>query len=301
MFGHDISGYGTGFDEKSYSSADLVVLYKRDIDQVKNPIFYQINTSHIHTPTNNTGIISSELEIKANILNQEVKINNLRLRMFWVRHNQKWLIEHMHISLPTDAHEGDEAYPIKELEEQNKVLQRLVDERTRELNNAIVEISKLAITDKLTKLFNRLKIEESLENELHRSRRYHNIFSIIFIDIDYFKSVNDVFGHLAGDRVLVEISRIISERIRKTDICGRWGGEEFIIICPETTLSEAADLAETIRQKIEVHNFDNIGFKTASFGVTEYKENDTIDIIVNRADEALYRAKFKGRNQVFSI
>ncbi len=300
MFNPDVTGYGTGFDEKGYSLKEAVDLYRRDIAQAANPVFYEIKKLHINAPSENTGVLSCELNFKTRIMDQELKLNNLRLSIFWVKSNQKWLIYHTHTSFPTDAHEENESYPIKELEERNKVLQRLVDEKTKELQNAITEITKLAATDKLTGLFNRLKLEESMESELLRSNRYNNDFSIVLMDIDYFKKVNDTFGHLVGDKVLVEFSDIISRRTRKTDVCGRWGGEEFMIICPETALREAAKLAETIRHAVELHEFEVVGQKTASFGVSSHRKNDTLDDIINRADEALYYAKNKGRNQVIS-
>jgi len=298
LFSQNIAGFGTGLDERSHNIEDFIELYQRDLKQAPNPIHYQILSQNIHVPVNAIGIASCELNIQTHILDQEVKFNNLRLTIVFRNSQNQWLIEHMHISFPTEAHEDDESYPIKELEERNKVLKKLVDKRTKELNEAIREISVLATTDKLTGLFNRLKIEEYLENELQRTKRYNHQFSVILIDIDYFKNINDTYGHLVGDQVLVDFGEILKKRIRQTDIVGRWGGEEFLVVCPETSLNESTNLAESIRQAIENSKFNTIDKLTASFGIANYLENDTIDSIVKRADDALYQAKKNGRNRV---
>ena len=131
-----------------------------------------------------------------------------------------------------------------------------------------------------------------------RSQRFGQPFSLILLDIDYFKSVNDTFGHQAGDQVLVAVSSILSKNTRKTDIVGRWGGEEFIVICPHTDEAGVFKLADNLRQKFEAHHFPVVEHKTASFGVTTYQQGDQPGEIVRRADEALYLAKNKGRNRV---
>lgn len=301
LFLPTMTGYGTGFDEKSYTYQEMVELYARDISQVPDPIQYMIKNLHIDIPSHHVGIVLCELDICMYILEQEVKLNHLRLSMFWVKKREAWYVAHMHISLPTEAHEVNESYPIKELEERNKVLERMVEKKTLKLSKALETISQLATIDKLTKIFNRFKMEELLSHELERSRRYHNDFSVIYMDIDYFKHVNDTFGHVIGDKVLCEFTHIISKRIRHSDAFGRWGGEEFIIVCPQTPLQEAIKLAETLRYEVEQHSFKIVGHKTASYGVVSYCEHDTIDSLLRRADRAMYEAKNNGRNQVFFI
>lgn len=193
----------------------------------------------------------------------------------------------------------DKPNPIEELEERNQVLKRQLEEKTASLAAAQAKIDRLDSSDKLTGLYNRLKIDEFLEAEVQRSKRYSNALSVILIDMDHFKAVNDLFGHLVGDQVLVEIAQLISRRLRLTDIVGRWTGEEFIIICPETDLENALYLAEDLRFLIEGHRFRVIGSLTASLGVSTYQTGDKVELLVNRADRALYAAKSKGRNQVF--
>ncbi|OHE10979.1 MAG: hypothetical protein A2513_01425 [Sulfurimonas sp. RIFOXYD12_FULL_33_39] len=158
---------------------------------------------------------------------------------------------------------------------------------------------KLSITDPLTKIYNRIHLEESFKEELNRAKRYKTNFSVILLDIDHFKEVNDTYGHDIGDEVLIDIAKILKQNIRATDILGRWGGEEFLIILPQTDILETGLLAEKLRMAIENNTFDKIGKKTCSFGVSEFKESDeSSKNIVKRADNALYKAKDLGRNRV---
>lgn len=160
------------------------------------------------------------------------------------------------------------------------------------------EISRIAAEDSLTGLYNRRKINELIQHEIERSERYQKGFSVIIMDIDYFKRVNDRHGHLAGDELLKMLSQILLKTIRHTDEVGRWGGEEFVVLCPETNDEGASSLADKIRQKIEHSTFNDYGKQTASFGIACYQEGDTIDNIISHADEALYMAKNAGRNRV---
>lgn len=157
---------------------------------------------------------------------------------------------------------------------------------------------ELSVTDQLTQLYNRSYLDKTLHREVTRFQRYGTPLSIIMIDLDYFKEVNDVYGHLSGDAVLVEIARILKTNIRVTDILGRWGGEEFMIICVQNSGDEAVRLAEKLRLTIALHPFSDVGTKTASFGVTSIEENDNELSLVQRVDTALYRAKKLGRNRV---
>ena len=164
------------------------------------------------------------------------------------------------------------------------------------------ELQRLATTDTLTGILNRRQFFILAEQEVERSRRYDRTLALLLYDIDHFKQVNDTFGHQAGDIVLQELAKLVHEQLRRNDIEGRVGGEEFAVLLPETTISEAVVLAERIRGIIESFAI-NIGETslhiTASFGVTAVKENDVaLDSIYKRADSALYEAKNAGRNRV---
>lgn len=160
------------------------------------------------------------------------------------------------------------------------------------------ELRRLAATDKLTGAYNRTKCHEILEREIERVKRHNQPLSIIIFDIDRFKKVNDRYGHSAGDYVLKTVADIVRESIRKIDYFVRWGGEEFMIISSETNLKEGSALAERIREIIESSTFKDVGKVTVSFGVTEFRANDTEDSLIKRADDAMYEAKKKGRNRV---
>ncbi|MDP3464766.1 MAG: PAS domain S-box protein [Sulfuricurvum sp.] len=159
-------------------------------------------------------------------------------------------------------------------------------------------IEELSITDRLTGLYNRLKLDEVFMYELVQSKRFHAPLSIILLDIDHFKHVNDTYGHQVGDQVLQHIANILRSIGRKADTIGRWGGEEFLIVLPQTDRDGAIKMGEKIRLGVEDYSFPVIGKKTASFGIAEFQEEDNQSTLVERADRALYRAKNEGRNRV---
>jgi diguanylate cyclase (GGDEF)-like protein len=156
----------------------------------------------------------------------------------------------------------------------------------------------LSITDKLTGIFNRLKLDEVLNDEFNRSSRFKSNFGVIIVDIDYFKKINDTYGHLIGDEVLIEFAKILEKNIRRIDVLGRWGGEEFMIICPETNLKGTKKLAETLHEIVSKSEFPIVDNITASFGVSVYDGDENINEVIARADKALYKAKVNGRNRV---
>jgi diguanylate cyclase (GGDEF)-like protein/PAS domain S-box-containing protein len=160
------------------------------------------------------------------------------------------------------------------------------------------KLGRLATTDALTGLCNRHRFNELLEQEVARARRYHAPLSLIMFDLDYFKNINDTYGHAVGDQVLQAVAEIIRKNIRATDWVGRWGGEEFMVLCPEATEKDAVFTAEKLRGLVENHTFETVKTITVSCGVTRFKAHDSVDTFVSRADDGLYRAKEKGRNIV---
>lgn len=159
-------------------------------------------------------------------------------------------------------------------------------------------IEKLSKKDKLTNVYNRAKLDILLEKELQTYQRYKTNSSIIMIDIDHFKSINDSFGHLIGDKVLILIASVLRSKTRITDFVGRWGGEEFLIICPNSGIDETKKVALKLKEEIENFNFNIDNTITASFGISSYKKDDNVDSLLQRADQALYNAKENGRNTV---
>ncbi len=157
---------------------------------------------------------------------------------------------------------------------------------------------RMAVTDKLTGLYNRYKFYQVANQEIERSKRHNRPLSLILFDIDWFKKINDTYGHDAGDRVLRSIAKLLHNNLRKYDLIFRWGGEEFIVLAPETDATNAKKLAEKIRTLISSYDFKEPKEVTVSLGVAELGENDTdIDSLVKRADNALYISKKDGRNR----
>lgn len=159
-------------------------------------------------------------------------------------------------------------------------------------------LEKLATTDKLTGIYNRHKFDEMFKTEIERASRYKTPLTLIMFDIDHFKDVNDNHGHGVGDEVLQGVVNIVKKNIRDTDIFARWGGEEFVILSPQTQSDNATALTEKLRRTIQSYSFVKELTLTCSFGIAFYEDKDSTDTLIKRADAALYRAKNQGRNRV---
>jgi diguanylate cyclase (GGDEF)-like protein len=176
-----------------------------------------------------------------------------------------------------------------------------------ELQNANKKLQELAFRDALTGLYNHRYFQEGMDKELERAKRYEREFSLIIFDIDYFKKINDTYGHPVGDRVLIAVSRAVEQAVRMSDIVARYGGEEFAVILPETGFMAAKEVADRIRSDIErmIIVVDGITIKlTVSVGYTSYRHVTNIrdkGAIISLADKALYTAKQSGRNTVFAM
>jgi len=168
-----------------------------------------------------------------------------------------------------------------------------------ELKKKEEELYEKAITDPLTNLYNRVFLNEFLEKKILESRRYKFPLSIAMIDVDFFKKINDTYGHLTGDCVLRELALLLKKNFRGSDVVARYGGEEFIVIMPFTTLEDACDKMEYFRKIVEAHRFCMENLKvTISIGVTEFNKKDNVWDLIKKADDNLYEAKHLGRNRV---
>lgn len=171
------------------------------------------------------------------------------------------------------------------------LLKRQVQSKTRELQ-ALSEI------DSLTKVFNRKKFEHCFECEMKRYRHHKITFSLILMDVDNFKGINDTYGHMVGDEILVKLVDLLKQSLRQSDLLARWGGDEFTILCIDTDGDAAVALAKTLQGKISAHSFEFVERCTMSMGVTQVQEQDQVDSIFARADKALYKSKEEGKNTV---
>ena len=179
---------------------------------------------------------------------------------------------------------------MRDLQDANATLQARVDERTRDL-------ARLARTDQLTGLGNRRDLDEALDREAARAGEGRPL-SVILGDIDHFKSINDRHGHAVGDAVLVAFADALRRSLREGDGLGRWGGEEFMVLCPNTGVAAARGVAEALRQRMEELDLPAVGTRTCSFGVAELDPGESVDRMLVRADAALYASKRNGRNRV---
>ena len=161
-----------------------------------------------------------------------------------------------------------------------------------------VELERRATRDFLTGVYNRHKFAERLQVEWERADRYDRPLSLVLLDIDHFKHINDAYGHEVGDRALCAVANLLQSRVRTSDVLGRWGGEEFVLLIPETAITEAQALAEKLRDGLAGHCFDGVGRVTASFGVAQRRHGEVMEDLLRRADDALYEAKSGGRNRV---
>lgn len=229
---------------------------------------------------------NDEPELNA-VLNELVK--NLSDSELQVIYN-KWIVV-------TDDHEFDYSYAWKLFAIIVLILSGYIFHyiKLKKLNNSLLTLS---ITDKLTGLYNRVKTDEVLAEKKAEVDRYNTELSVILLDIDFFKQTNDSYGHLTGDKVLIEFAQIIQQNIRVTDYVGRWGGEEFLIICPNTGINDTMLLANKLLDKIRNHTFSDVINITASAGVSLFTEDKTVDAAIHNADQALYQSKENGRDQV---
>ena len=166
-----------------------------------------------------------------------------------------------------------------------------------DMNTVLVELS---VTDKLTGLKNRRFFQEKLEEHIALYRETGIIFSLLILDIDYFKKVNDTYGHQVGDEVLAQLAHILQTQTREVDIAARYGGEEFVVILPNTEIAESKVIAERLRQIVELAQW-TIGSITVSIGIATFTEQDSDTTILKGADQALYVSKENGRNRVTHI
>jgi diguanylate cyclase (GGDEF)-like protein len=155
-----------------------------------------------------------------------------------------------------------------------------------------------ATVDGLTGLWNRSRIDQLFAEEIARAQRYGTPFSVILLDIDHFKHVNDHHGHAVGDSVLRQFARLLRDNVRSVDKVGRLGGEEFLVILPEIDATQAQAAARTLQERIRQFDFDTVLRKTASFGITQFRGDESPQHMLDRADRALYRAKAGGRDRI---
>ena len=188
----------------------------------------------------------------------------------------------------------------EELRKLNEGLEEKVQERTKELETMADELKILATTDSLTKVNNRYAIMNILATEINRSRRYNEPLSVLMFDADHFKEINDNYGHDVGDVVLFDLAKTVQKSLREIDIIGRYGGEEFLVLMPNTAIDDAQIRGERVRSAVEKHCFETVGTVAISLGLVQCNSDEDVDGLFRRLDQLMYRAKDAGRNQLYT-
>lgn len=202
----------------------------------------------------------------------------------------------------SDLRKGNFSKPIRwDGDDEINTLGKSFEKARANIEELVSELQHVSITDRLTGLYNRHHLDQVLHEEKARAIRYKSSFGAIILDVDHFKSVNDTHGHGIGDTVLIQFAALLLENCRANDTVGRWGGEEFLIICPEATADSLERICEKLRKIIETCPIEPIGSITASFGASMYNKGDDIKSLIGRADRALYDAKKAGRNRTIII
>ena len=317
---------------------ETILLILRDITNFENKIFTEkTKREELEKELNllQSVIDQQETIIIVSDLDEIIEVNKSFLKFFNIPDVERFIQKYKKIEDTFIAHKdfyslGDSKNWIEDIQKlpQYKKVVSIVDPKTIEPKAFTIQINPLdekskyyvitltditniklesqkhyynATHDNLTRLHNRAYFLDNLNMILNEAERYKTDNSIILFDIDYFKSFNDTYGHLKGDEVLKSVAKVTSTNIRKTDVIARWGGEEFIIILPNTQIATAELVAENLRKQIETINIKGIDKNiTSSFGVSEYLDGDDHDSLIKRADDALYEAKNSGRNRVKS-
>lgn len=324
--GHAVGGLMVNGFDQGRVAGELAqrVLSGEPVDSI--PVVMESPNRYIfdYTQMARFGITYSDLPTGSTIMNAPASFYQVNKRMVWVLLSGLIVMTGTVIVLLINIRKRRRAelFLLEEIEVRKQVqadlqktrdeLEMRVQERTVDLTmvnqHLLAEIAErkrveeqlreLSERDAMTKLFNRRKLLELLKSELRKAERYKRPLSLILFDLDRFKNVNDTYGHDVGDLVLQMTTGIILTTVRNTDICARYGGEEFLVVAPETNMEGALALAEKIRHSIEQYVYPVVGTVTISAGVAEFWSEDSEDMLIKRADEALYAAKSKGRNRV---
>ncbi len=296
-------GLGSGRGECALTPEELRSVIRRDLEGYPEPVNYSLQECELYQ-------VSDDVVVSQVLMEFQLSSPTHRMVLREGRHTLVWRfppdaparICHVHVSFPTDLHGDEEPYPLKELEEISRMVDDMITDRTRDLIDSYKKLEQMVVRDRLTGIYNRLRLNEALDRELMRANRYNTIFSVLFLDLDNYKHVNDTHGHLAGDEVLKAAATTIDNNVRETDTAGRWGGDEFMVVLPETDAWQAQRLGEKLRRRFSANRFrfddDEELALSMSGGIAMYQGGDDMESLFARVDRALYQAKQAGRDQV---
>ena len=297
MLSLDHAGFGTGEDEVALDRDTALAFVARQNDQSITVLQRHIDVQHVFEAGPDVIVIMASFVYEIALGTDTL---SLLLRGSYVMEHTSgtWRVAHQHISMPSSEQRLGEAYPMQRLIERTNVLEELVRERTKELQEAMSDLHVAATTDRLTGLPNRAHLEEHLTSEVQRMGNGGRPSLLGIIDVDNFKRVNDEFGHLVGDRVLREVAQVLRTTLRGHDLVGRWGGEEFLILLTDTDASATEPVLQRLRQGLAQRDFGIGRGVTVSGGVAWFREGESLDEWLTRADTLLYLAKHGGRDRI---
>jgi len=300
LFSRQICGFGTGADEIILNLEQALEAISREHEQVPTTTRVQARYLLSRQITPRTVLIMALVTHEIMVDGIWEKFEPARYSVLLAWEAEEWKIIHLHNSEPWQEQKRGEAYPLQDLEERNRRLGKLVAKRTRQLQQALGTMEVMATTDNLTGVGNRHRFEDVIGKEIARARRYHSPISLVLIDMDKFKQINDSHGHLAGDQVLKQTADVIQAGLREADLLVRWGGDEFLILLPGQALAGAVTAAERICRMINGHDYGlPLGNDSRiSMGVAELLPEEDLDDWLSRADQLLYLAKRRRRNCV---
>jgi diguanylate cyclase (GGDEF)-like protein len=294
----DHCGFGTGGDEIVLGREQVLALLRRQFAEVSSVVSQRMQLLHTQELTPDCILIMARIRYEIVVNGQHEQLEPRFTFVMRRAPSGAWQLAHLHASIPWRQQEAGESFPIHQIEERARMLEALVADRTRELEQTLELVQKLAVTDKLTGLANRARLDQLIADEHRQLQRTPRASSIAILDLDHFKEVNDTHGHLVGDRVLQSLAEVLGQCVREVDRVGRWGGEEFLVLLPDASRERARLVADRIRDRLRTHDFGLAANVTVSAGIAEYRRGETVDAWLSRADKMLYEAKHAGRDRV---
>lgn len=304
-FGRNFSGYTGGGDFLVKDLAEWQKITRQDFAQVPGRLRIEMLDVSLQDLCAEVVVATAFFHIHLPVPDQILARETARLVLIFRLEDGDWKIAHSGISIPYALVQSGEVYPLKRLHERNSQLETLVEERTRELEEANAKLQRLSNTDGLTGIANRRSFDRILQQEWQRAQRSASPLALIMLDVDYFKLFNDRYGHLAGDDCLHALAQALRHELRRSgELVARYGGEEFVVLMPEGDLHAAEEAARRIQDAVRAlaipHADEPTGIVSFSLGVASLRPEigQLPADLLRLADTALYRAKSLGRNRI---